>query len=134
MGEGVWLNLLIKDWLMLKLIKTKRNKRSGWLYLTHFCKKYLQTLKCIVKKVCDFHLILDGNLSILILSVTNGRRGGERGEVRKFLLKRQNLLRMAKFHICWQFLTSKNLSMENNLQWLAVECKLFEHLDLVRSE
>ena len=129
------MNLLIKDWLMLKLIKTKRNKRSGCLYLAHFCKKYLQTLKCIVKKVCDFHLILDGNLSILILSVTNGRRGGgEGGEVRNFLLNRQNLLSMAKFHICCQFLTSKILSMENNLQWLAVECKLFEHLDLVRSE
>ena len=64
---------------MLKLIKTKRNKSSGWLYLTHICKKYLQTLKCIVKKVCNFHLILVGNLSILMLSVKNGRRGARGG-------------------------------------------------------
>ena len=64
------------------LIKTKRNKRSGDCIL--------QNLKYNVKKLCTFHLILVGILSILILSVKN--RGGREGG----FLNGQNLLSVAK--------------------------------------
>ena len=53
--------------------------------------KYLQNVKCNVKKVYIFHLILFGILSILILSIKNTNRG-----VRGLLLNGQNLLIMTK--------------------------------------
>ena len=79
-------------------VKANKNKRIWWLYLTNFYKRYLQNLKYIVKKVCIFHLILVGILSILPLSVKNRGRGG--GDS----LNWQNPLSMTKV-ICWQSLT-----------------------------
>ena len=67
------------------------------LYLTNFYKKYLQDLKCNVKKVN--HLILFGVLSILILSVKNRRVG--RGAN---MLNGQNSLSVTKV-VCWRSLT-----------------------------
>ena len=56
--------------------KNKKNqKRSGGCILQIFIKKYLQNLKYNVKKICTFHLVLVGILSILILYVKN--RGWE---------------------------------------------------------
>ena len=52
---------------MQKLIKTKRNKRSGGCILQISIKIFNYN----VKKVCIFRLILVGILSILILSVKN---------------------------------------------------------------
>ena len=78
-----------------KVIPANKNKNIWWLYLTNFHKKYLQNLKCNnVKKVCIFHLILVGILSILPLSIKN--RGGS--------LNGQNLLSVTKV-ICRQSLT-----------------------------
>ena len=76
----ILLNKVLKTcekWYLLlrKLIKTKRNKRSGGWYLTNFYKKYHQNLKYNVKKVYIFCLILIGIPFILILSVKN-RWGG----------------------------------------------------------
>ena len=77
---------------MGKLIKTKRNKRSGGCILQIFIKS---TLKYNEKKVSIFHFILVGIQSILILSIKNRGRGWF------FLLNIQNLLSMTKV-ICWQ--------------------------------
>ena len=83
-------------------VKANKNKRIWWLYLTNFYKRYLQNLKYIVKKVCIFHLILVGILSILPLSVKNRGRWGARGGGDS--LNWQNPLSMTKV-ICWQSLT-----------------------------
>ena len=78
-----------------KVIPANKNKKIWWLYLPNFHKKYLQNLKYSVKKVCIFHLILVGILSILSLSIKN--RGSS--------LNGQNLLSVTKV-ICWQSLTT----------------------------
>ena len=77
-----------------KVIPANKNKRIWWLYLTNFHKKCLQNLKYNLKKVCIFHLILVGILSILPLSIKY--RGGS--------LNGQNLLSVTKV-ICRQSLT-----------------------------
>ena len=55
-------------------MKTKRSKTfSGCSYISNFCKKHLQNLKCNVKRACLFHFTLAGILSILN---RDGVRGG----------------------------------------------------------
>ena len=39
----------------------KKNKTSGGRILQIFIKKYPQNVKCNVKRICIFHLILVGN-------------------------------------------------------------------------
>ena len=87
-GAGVWSELIFvtkiffsdivewssKNWWKIIPADVKANKNQKkwkiwWLYLANFYKKYLQDLKCSVKKVCTFHLILAGIQSILISSV-----------------------------------------------------------------
>ena len=78
--------------------KNKKNKKKiWWLYLTNFYKNQLQNLKYNVKKVCTYHLILVGILSILMLTDKNSTGGGF------FWLNEQNLLSVAKV-ICRQSL------------------------------
>ena len=55
----------------VKANKKQQEIKIWWLYCTNFYKKYLENLKHNVKRVCIFHLILVGILSILILSVKN---------------------------------------------------------------
>ena len=119
-GGGVWANLLKRKicgeniffryfWMKCKSLwkmisadveanKNKKNKKKiWWLYLTNFYKNQLQNLKYNVKKVCTYHLILVGILSILMLTVKNSTGGGF------FWLNEQNLLSVAKV-ICRQSL------------------------------
>ena len=76
----------------VKSYKNNKIWKIWWLYLTNSFKKYLQNLvKYIVKRVCIFHLIWVGILSILIFSIKNRGIGG-------FLLNKQNLLCVTSQH------------------------------------
>ena len=84
MLSGFW---LLRGWGSLSKSVKKENsyKNLASILMTKSC----QNVKCNVKKVYIFHLILFGILSILILSIKNRGVGG-------LLLNGHNLLSMTK--------------------------------------